>query len=258
MTKGKRTAQACPTAWHEMPNLEAAFAAGNQFALLLAIRNCARWGQPIPSWAARGFDAAFLRVYRGECGSWDDVLGRPHPRKHLPELASRRALLFRVYDAVEEIRGSRSGQQKVSLQEAYELVGEKFGIKKTLVGEWHREGRKIVNAPVPTKPGWVATNTPKQSDLMLKSPTGELAVLDASGVRDRNLILNLGEDPDPLLDCDDPVLSTPSQSISRQNRRFRGMTQANTRHNTPSKSEGDIRDATAPISPSARSKNRRQ
>jgi hypothetical protein len=58
---------------------------GHKAALLMAIRYCCWMRRPLPEWAR----LAFLQAYDSATGfdikSWDEVFGRPHPKRHASE-----------------------------------------------------------------------------------------------------------------------------------------------------------------------------
>lgn len=90
-------------ALHKLDNLEEAFVAGNDMALMLAIRECARVDLAMPDWVARAYISRFDRVNRYRAGSWDEVFGRPLKKgQHLDP--QRRKLVFgvEVYNRVRE------------------------------------------------------------------------------------------------------------------------------------------------------------
>lgn len=62
-----------------LQELQARYVNGDQWALMAAIRECARTGLPMPDWVATSYIRAFDTVLDYRAKSWDDVFGRPIP-----------------------------------------------------------------------------------------------------------------------------------------------------------------------------------
>ena len=170
--------------WHEMPNLEQGHAAGNGFALMLAVYKCAQGGQPMPAWVARALSSAFRRVYDAEARSWDDVFGLPRPKSsHIAKVQPRRELSRRIYERVQ----NRADTEPGIGDELFEQIGLEMGHCKTHVSELYYEAKGIIEREIVRNPDALADPT-------------------ALALVDDDLILNMMNEPDPLLDCDDPVL----------------------------------------------------
>jgi hypothetical protein len=60
--------------------------------------------KPIPLWVTVKFWEAYAEVYDGHASSWDDVFGKPWPKKHLDDLRDRKSLAALVVECVEELR----------------------------------------------------------------------------------------------------------------------------------------------------------
>lgn len=114
--------------------LRAKFEAGNERALMLAIRNCAEYGVPLPEWVSAAYIKAYDAVSGAVVKSWDDVFGVPYPKgTQLAALRKRRRLRFAVRVAVAEIL--REHPQTPIDEALFERVGEMFSIGKTLASD---------------------------------------------------------------------------------------------------------------------------
>jgi hypothetical protein len=158
---------------HRLDQLERQFTAGDEAALLEAIAVCARHDLVIPEWAAVAYLRAYLRVIHFETDSWDVAFGRPHPRGiHLRKAQKRRQLRFQVYNHVRAMLNARDYKWErvtpvpinVSAAVAYidsygdppdigigdelfDLVGEEFGIHKTLCSKLYYEVDRLMSLP---------------------------------------------------------------------------------------------------------------
>lgn len=114
--------------------LRANFEGGNERALMLAIRNCAEYGVPLPEWVSAAYIKAYDAVSGAAVKSWDDVFGAPYPKgTQLAALRKRRRLRFAVRSAVAEIL--REHPQTPIDEALFERVGERFNIGKTLASD---------------------------------------------------------------------------------------------------------------------------
>jgi hypothetical protein len=165
--------------WHEMPNLERAFKAGKQVALMLAVHKCAQRGQPLPAWAATAFSEGFGRVYRGEARSWTDVFGPANKGKHFDTVERRRLLMLAICDRMK----NRTDDDPSVSNDLFNKIAEELGVSRKRVSELYYEGKGIND--------------------FVRNPD---APSEADAIVDGDLILNLLNDPDPLLDQDDPEL----------------------------------------------------
>lgn len=165
--------------WQEMPNLEASYRAGAQFALMLAVHKCAQRGQPLPAWAARAYSEAFSRVYQGEARSWTEVFGPANEGKHLDRIKPRRELMLAVC-----VRMANRTEADPSVSpELFDKIAEELGVSRKVVAELYYEGKAI--------------------NEVVRNPD---APQDVAARVDDDFILNMLNDPDPLLDQDDPTL----------------------------------------------------
>jgi hypothetical protein len=57
-----------------------------------------------PTWVKLKFHDAYAEVNDGHVSCWDDVFGKPWPRRHLDDLRARKALAAPIIQCVEELR----------------------------------------------------------------------------------------------------------------------------------------------------------
>jgi hypothetical protein len=121
------------------------FRAGDNSALLLAIKCCGATGIPLPEWVAMVFSCRLNSIFDGETDSLDVAFGRMlPPGTHLRSYRGRRQLWPLVYRAIQDILKK---DPSIPLdQDLYEQVGDQFGIGKTLCGELYRHGRAALEA----------------------------------------------------------------------------------------------------------------
>lgn len=119
---------------------EDAYAAGDQMALLAAIRRCANHDIPMPAWVGKAFIERYDKVLSCRIGSWDEAFGRPYPKgKHLASMRKKRRLRFAVHAFV------RAEHEKgAAIAEAlFEEAGQKFNVGKTLASELYYEAQQF-------------------------------------------------------------------------------------------------------------------
>lgn len=121
-----------------------AFEAGDQFALMLAIRICANHDVPLPGWASAAYIKAFDVVLNAHAKSWDDAFGEPYPKgTHPNALRKKRMLKFAVYNWV---MGELARKPNTAIDAAlFERAGKEFAIGKTLAEEYYREAKKLLS-----------------------------------------------------------------------------------------------------------------
>lgn len=110
------------------------FEAGDKWALLAAVRECARCSIPMPDWLATAFILAYDGVLNCRIGSWDEAFGRPFPKgTHLAAKRKRRTKAPAVWLAVR--KATDAGEP---LDEGlFERVGKKLGLGKTQTAEFY-------------------------------------------------------------------------------------------------------------------------
>jgi hypothetical protein len=122
----------------DLEALEKQFNAGDDFALLLAIRKCANFDLVMPDWVARNFIRRFDLVLNCRTKSWDEAFGRPYSKgKHLKAMRDDREQRFIVWN---HIRGILATDPDTVIDEAlFERVGADLGIGKTRCGRLYYE-----------------------------------------------------------------------------------------------------------------------
>jgi len=119
--------------YHQVEQLRKSYETGERFALMNALRICARCALPMPDWVARAYIRGYDAVVNARSKSWDEAFGEPYPKgTHLNALRKRRKFQFAVWNRVMEAK-----HRGVPTDEAlFEQIGEEFGIKKTLAQEY--------------------------------------------------------------------------------------------------------------------------
>jgi hypothetical protein len=94
---------------------------GHPTALMDMIYWCAKFGWPLPQWAADAFITASDKVRSAEVGSWDNAFGKPYPGEHLGKVRRNRksmAIYLRVTELHEQGNPIDVGM--------FEVVGAEF------------------------------------------------------------------------------------------------------------------------------------
>lgn len=85
------------TAMHRLDSYEARHAAGEKYAMMIALRVCANHDLPMPRWLSSAYIAAFDAINNYRAASWEEVFGAALPKgKHLKSLRNRRERVFKV------------------------------------------------------------------------------------------------------------------------------------------------------------------
>jgi hypothetical protein len=102
---------------------------GDMKFVLMAIKDCAIYGEVIPEWAANAFCRAYRDVTYKRAGSWDDVFGRPIKKgERLENSRQRFELAPRVWFAIMEILEQEPETRIDNL--LFERVGSQLDIVK--------------------------------------------------------------------------------------------------------------------------------
>jgi hypothetical protein len=132
---------------HTLARLKRQFEAGSGFALLAAIRVCARANMVMPDWVADGYVERYDKILNCHAASWDEVFGKPYPGKHVSELRKRRVLRPAVWLRIREIR---KWEPETAIDERlFERVGGEFSIGKTRCGELYYEFERMARQTLP-------------------------------------------------------------------------------------------------------------
>jgi hypothetical protein len=117
----------------------------DSYWLMTAIRICANHDLPLPEWAAKAYIKAYDAVNNAREKSWDVVFGKPYPKgRHLKATREKRMLKFAVLN---EVNATLQNNPDTAIDEyLFEVVGEKFNIKKTLASEYYYEAKKQIDS----------------------------------------------------------------------------------------------------------------
>ncbi|MCP5246759.1 MAG: hypothetical protein H6937_12760 [Burkholderiales bacterium] len=136
--------------WHGLnylDQLHEQFKQGSKFALMQALRECARCGLVMPEWVATNYIKAHDTILNYRSKDWNEVLCSPIPKgANLNALRKKRALQFGVLNEARDIL-SRSPERAIDAG-LFEEVGNKFHIGKTLAEEYCRSAEKITGFPL--------------------------------------------------------------------------------------------------------------
>jgi hypothetical protein len=136
------------------PELEAAmleelrlrFEAGDGNALIRAIRLTFNQERPAPEWVVAAFFRATNRWYAMQVKSLDEALGVGWQKgKNLSAAKKRRALRFAVYNELR--RTVHANPERPIDDELFEKIGGRLGIGKTLVKDYYRSARDLIEQP---------------------------------------------------------------------------------------------------------------
>ena len=129
-------------ALHALDNLKSRFEAGDEFALLTAIRKCANFNIVMPEWVASAYIARYDRVHFCQVDSWDKAFGRPYPKGvHVGKLRRRLELRFDVYNRIRKVL-TREPDTPID-DGLFEKVGADVGIGKTFCKELYYQAARL-------------------------------------------------------------------------------------------------------------------
>lgn len=118
----------------DLAELGEKFAAGEQFALMMAIRTCATYDVPLPEWAAMAFCRAYDAVVGARARGWDAVFPRAYRKgSHLAAIRKRREKQGAVWSAVREAHANGAP----ICPETFDAVGRKLGLGATLTADYY-------------------------------------------------------------------------------------------------------------------------
>ena len=144
---GEESSRTCPlTKWDAIQRIESRrkqFDAGDQGALMAALRVCACHEIVMPEWVASAYIKAYDQVLTCREKSWNVVFGAPFPKgANINARRKKRVLMFAVLNAVNHIRSS--DDSRTIDAHLFEEVGAKFSIGKTLAEEYYRAALSLV------------------------------------------------------------------------------------------------------------------
>jgi hypothetical protein len=115
---------------------------GHKQAVIEALSFCLLYSLPIPAWCKYAFLEACDQVSNYEHKSWDDVFGRPHPKR--TRLDSQRKmddLGGRIYFRVQRMK-TENPQTPIG-RLLFEELEEEFGLKGGTAEKYYRAWKKI-------------------------------------------------------------------------------------------------------------------
>ena len=127
-----------------------AYEAGDNMALLAAIRVCATHDLVIPEWASKGFIAAYDKVLNCQTNSWDDAFGEPYPGKQVNRLKQRRNNKPNVFTSVRRLQNENPDLPLMSNRDVtgiFDIVAEDLAIGPTICRELYYEAAKEMTLP---------------------------------------------------------------------------------------------------------------
>jgi hypothetical protein len=133
----------------EMTDLERQFRSGKKHAVLYALLVCAcSYPQkPVPQWAQRAFGKAMHDVFMVRATSWDDVFGKPHPKRKIAQIRQKRALQWKIFCRVIELRRRKPKPKDIFRKVADEERIGRPTVKRYFDSEakWFRKQGYILN-----------------------------------------------------------------------------------------------------------------
>ena len=115
----------------------------NGFAILAAIRECARVELVMPPWLASEFINRYDKVLNLHAISWDEAFDKPYPKgTNIIARKKSRDLRFAVLNAVNEAK--RSDPNTPISAELFSRVGKPLGLGKSKAEELYYEAKKMM------------------------------------------------------------------------------------------------------------------
>ncbi len=125
--------------WFALKHLEVCrefFQDGDEFQLMLAIKECAQHDLPLPDWAAHAYLRGYYAVVNAQTKSWDEAFSAPYKKNtNLNATRKKRELELAVFNEVRSILNLEPGTPIDT--GLFERVAAKFNIGKTLAGEYY-------------------------------------------------------------------------------------------------------------------------
>jgi hypothetical protein len=125
----------------EMAALERRFKTGDKLALVdaLFVCICSHPRKEVPQWAERALARARHDVFMARAISWDDVFGKPHAKRKIPQLRQERALRWKVFCRVMQLR-----HQKPKPKNIFQEVAVEMKLERPTVKRYFERERKLV------------------------------------------------------------------------------------------------------------------
>ncbi|QKD03463.1 hypothetical protein [Mesorhizobium loti] len=131
-----------------LPELEKLFAAGDKYALMQAISQCALYDLVLPRWAAEAFLEGYYSVLNLRSASWDEAFGRPYKKGfHLDKAKVRRSARLEVFLAVGRIR-AREPNTPID-DHLFERVGQECNVGRSLANQLYYEHKRYADSLLP-------------------------------------------------------------------------------------------------------------
>jgi hypothetical protein len=121
----------------ELKELHELYKNGKRQMIIEALFVCALNSLPLPRWCEMAFLKSYREVRQYKAKSWDDVFGRPHPKKaHLGAKRQEREKSYLVYNRIRQIK---KNDPSVAIDgHLFKTVGAELGIGgKTLTEEYY-------------------------------------------------------------------------------------------------------------------------
>lgn len=134
-----------------LPDLEAAFKAGDRFALFQAISECALHDLALPDWVATAFLEGYYSVINFRSGSWDDAFGRPYKKGlHVDQARTRRESRLKVFLCARQILSS---EPNLPIDEdLFERVGRECGVSRSVASQLYYQHKRHMESTFPGNP----------------------------------------------------------------------------------------------------------
>jgi hypothetical protein len=137
---------------HNLDDLERQFEQGDKRALATALMLFVVNNKEAPFWLRMAWLNGCANIQKARVTSWDDVLGKPHNGKHLPDAKRRAELRVPVWY---RIRCLNQGDGLAIGDELFAWVADEFDISESLAKklfyEVQRKGGKTANVFRPHK-----------------------------------------------------------------------------------------------------------
>ncbi|MGD9597627.1 MAG: hypothetical protein AB7G76_06320 [Steroidobacteraceae bacterium] len=129
---------------HKLDAYEQSFKSGNKYALMCALRECARASLPMPDWVATAYIGAFDCVSFYRAKTWDDVFGPALPKgAQLAALRKRLMKSVQVWNAVNE----RHKRGEAIDDALFADVGQKLALGLSLTKEYYAFMKSRIRPP---------------------------------------------------------------------------------------------------------------
>ena len=117
----------------DMADLKRQLDGGKKRAFLDAIYVCvcSHPEKPVPKWAKDALSQALYDVMMVKATSWDDVFGKPHPRRKIANLRKQRAKQWELFQFVQALR-----RQRPKPEDPLQMAADKFKVGRATAKRW--------------------------------------------------------------------------------------------------------------------------